>query len=619
MNLILIPIILPIVSALALLLISERTRYLKELLAAGVSIVTLLAAVSLFLLQPQTFDCRWLGAMNFTLHTDGLSAFVMLAVSLFSAAVAVYSFGFQNKGPSKWFFFSLLMTQGFSSGAVLADNLVAMLFFWEGLLVFLYVFIAASQNTHAAKRAAMKAFLINAVTDLCLLAGITITGYIAGTMSMSEIAANKLTLDYGWSIFAYVLLMIGAVSKAGAFPFHTWMPDAATDSSAPFMAFIPSSIDKLLGVYFLARASIYLFSLNGYMQLVLMTLGALTIIIAMMMAVVQTDYRKLLTYSTVGQTGYMILGIGTLNPIGIAGGLFHMINHATYKSALFMTSGAVERQAGTSDMSKLGGLFRAMPVTGLCFLVAAAAISGIAPLNGFFSKELIFKGTLHTGYTVFFVIAEIGSFLTLASLLKLGHAVFFGQRPENLKETKESPFSMLAPMLVLAGICLAFGFGGRLPAELFISPALNALGLPAGELWGFHPDKLFFISVIVILAAVINHMLGLAAAGGKAANAANHIRFAPGLKGIYDLAERRTFDIYEQAMERLVPAASRLLFRVDRTMDWMLDTLPSGVAGSFGRASRAFHNGSYPLYLALTLGGAVAYLIILAGQNGGLK
>ncbi|HBB65983.1 MAG TPA: proton-conducting membrane transporter, partial [Elusimicrobia bacterium] len=116
------------------------------------------------------------------------------------------------------------MTQGFAAGAALADNMVAMLFFWEGLLVFLYTFIALSQNTHAAKRTAMKAFLINAVTDLCLLAGVTITGYIAGTMSMSDISANKLTLDYGWSLFAYVLLLIGAVSKAGAFPFHTWIP-----------------------------------------------------------------------------------------------------------------------------------------------------------------------------------------------------------------------------------------------------------------------------------------------------------------------------------------------------------------------------------------------------------
>ena len=110
-----------------------------------------------------------------------------------------------------------------------------MLFFWEGLLVFLYAFIALSNGTGQAKRTAKKTFLINAATDLCLLTGITITGYLAGTMNMSEIASNKITLDYGWAIFAYLLLMTGAVSKAGAFPFHTWIPDAASDSNAAFM------------------------------------------------------------------------------------------------------------------------------------------------------------------------------------------------------------------------------------------------------------------------------------------------------------------------------------------------------------------------------------------------
>jgi hypothetical protein len=174
-------------------------------------------------------------------------------------------------------------------------------------------------------------------------------------------------------------------------------------------------------------------------------------------------------------------------------------------------------------------------------------------------------------------------------------------------------------MLALTGICLVFGFGGRLPMEMFIAPSLKALSVTGGVLWGFHFDKMYFISVILLLAAVINHMLGLSAAGGKVAAAADYIRFAPGLKGIYDLAERRTFDLYEQVMERVVPAVSRLLFKADRALDWLLDTMPSGAAGSLGLASRRFHNGSYPLYLALTLCGAAAYLIILAGQNGGLK
>ncbi|HAT72185.1 MAG TPA: proton-conducting membrane transporter [Elusimicrobia bacterium] len=614
MNIILIPIVLPLVTALALLLICEKTKYLKELLAIGAAAVSLLAAASIFLLPVQSLSCAWLGGgITFTLVADNLSAFLLLAVSLFSLAISVFSSSNPNKGPAKWFFFNLLMTQGFAAGAALADNMLAMLFFWEGLLVFLYTFIALSQNNHAARRTAMKAFLINAATDLALLAGVTITAYIAGTMSMSEISHNKLTLDYGWSIFAYVLLLIGAVSKAGAFPFHTWIPDAATDSSAAFMAYVPAAIDKLLGIYFLARASIYLFTLNGTMQLVLMTLGAVTILVAVMMAFVQKDYKRLLSYHAVSQTGYMILGIGTLNPIGIAGGLFHMINHATYKSCLFMTSGSVERQAGTTDLSKLGGLFRAMPITGLCFLIAAAAISGIAPLNGFFSKELVYKGTLDTGYTVFFLAAELGSFLTLASFLKLGHSVFFGERPENLKDTKEAPFSMLLPMLTLAGICVAFGFGARLPTEWLISPALTGMGVSHPTLSGFHFDKLYFVSVIVILAAVMNHMIGLALGGGKASKSSDHIHYAPVLKETYAMAERRVFDLYEVLMDRVVPAVSLALFKVDRFFDWALDTVPSSLGGFFGGTSRSFHNGSYPLYMALTLACAAVYILLAGG------
>jgi len=602
MNLILIPIILPLASALVLLIPAGRTRYLKETLAVCAAAVSLLAATSIFISRPEPLSMAWLNeAITFTLRADSLSAFLLLAVSLFSLAISLYSFSFPwatgsegNNSGAKWFFFNLLMTQAFAAGAVLADNLVAMLFFWEGLLVFLYTFIALSQNNHAARRTAMKAFLINAATDLCLLAGVTITGYIAGTMSMTEISANKLTLDYGWSLFAYVLLLIGAVSKAGAFPFHTWIPDAATDSSAPFMAYVPAAIDKLLGIYFLARASIYLFALDGNMQLVLMTLGAVTILVAVMMALVQKDYKRLLSYHAVSQTGYMILGIGTLNPIGIAGGLFHMINHATYKSCLFMTAGSVERQTGTSDISKLGGLFTLMPVTGLCFIIAA-------------------KGTLDTGYTVFFLAAELGSFLTLASFLKLGHSVFFGPRPEKLNETREAPISMILPMLGLAAVCLAFGFGARLPIETFISPALTGLGLQHETLWGFHPDKLYFISVIVILAALINHIVGVAAGEGKASKASDLIHYAPGLKETYAMAENKTFDLYEQLMDRAVPPVAKFLSKTDGFFDWVLDTMPSAAAGGFGRTISRFHNGSYPLYMALTIIGAAVYILLAGG------
>jgi NADH-quinone oxidoreductase subunit L len=461
----------------------------------------------------------------------------------------------------------------------------------------------------------MKAFLINGVTDLCLLVGICITGYIAGTFSMTDIAANKLTLD-GWAALGYILMLIGALSKAGAIPFHTWIPDAATDSNAPFMALVPAAVDKLLGIYLLTRISVYLFALNGAAQLGLMALGALTLLIAVMMAFVQNDYKRLLSYHAVSQTGYMILGIGTLNPIGIAGGLFHMVNNAVYKSCLFLTAGSVERQTGSNDLSKLGGLFGAMPVTALCFIISAAAISGIAPLNGFFSKEMIYAGTLGTGYNIFFLAAELGSVLTLASFLKLGHAAFFGKRPEHLKDTKEAPFTTLLPMALLAAVCVAFGFGAKLPVDFLLTPSLQSLGISHEEaLAGFHFNKLFWASIVVILVALVNHMFGLAAGKGKPSKASDHIHYAPGLKELYAMAEQRVFDPYEQIMKR-VPSAAGILYRIDRFFDYLTDDLPSFIAGSFAGVSQRFHTGSYPLYMALTIAGFVVYILITANYGG---
>ena len=141
-------------------------------------------------------------------------------------------------------------------------------------------------------------------------------------------------------------------------PFHTWIPDAAVDAPLPFMAFLPASLEKLLGIYLLARISLDMFKLSGgsWISMLLMTIGAITILLAVMMALVQKDYKRLLSYHAVSQVGYMILGIGTCLPIGIIGGLFHMINHALYKSCLFLTGGSVEKQTGTTDLAKLGGI-----------------------------------------------------------------------------------------------------------------------------------------------------------------------------------------------------------------------------------------------------------------------
>ena len=330
------------------------------------------------------------------------------------------------------FYCYLLVTLAMTNGAVLADNLVLMLFFWEGLLLTLFGLIAIGRP--GAYKTAIKAFIIVGISDLCLMIGIGLTGYLAGTMTISKIS---LSVD-SWAALAFILMMIGAISKAGSVPFHTWIPDAAVDAPLPFMAFLPASLEKLLGIYLLARISLDMFKLTAgsWLSILLMTIGAITILLAVMMALVQKDYKRLLSYHAVSQVGYMILGIGTCLPVGIIGGLFHMINNALYKSCLFLTGGAVEKQTGTTDLAKLGGIGIKMPVTFMCFVITAVSISGVPPFNGFFSKELIYDAALERG-TIFYLAAILGTFFTAASFLKLGHAAFLGKMSESNKNVRE--------------------------------------------------------------------------------------------------------------------------------------------------------------------------------------
>jgi len=202
------------------------------------------------------------------------------------------------------------------------------------------------------------------------------------------------------------------------------------------------------------------------------------------MAMVQHDLRKLLSFHAVSQVGYMVLGIGTGTPIGVAGGLFHMLNHAIYKGCLFLTAGAVEKRAGTMDLARLGGLGKLMPVTFVAFGIAALAISGIPPFNGFVSKWMVYQGLVEAGidrYWIFLVAAMFGSALTLASFVKVGHAVFLGERPRELSSVSEVGPSMRVPYLVLATLCIVFGIAAQVPLFYFIGPAvgLEFAGFPA--------------------------------------------------------------------------------------------------------------------------------------------
>jgi NADH-quinone oxidoreductase subunit L len=597
---------IPAAAGVICLLASWKVRWFAPLVAVIASAVQVTVAVALFSTDA-SLNIPWMGyGLQFSLKLSRMSAFIVLAIAGFSLLVSVYSASSMARAPSTRRFFAwILLTVAMASGVALADNLILLLVFGEGLLLTLFGMI--SSGTRRSYRTAIKAVIIVGSTDLCMMFGVILAGRLAGTLSMSAI---RLPVD-GVGGIAFVLMMIGALGKAGAMPFHSWIPDAALDAPLPFMALLPASIDKLLGIYLLARISLDLFILTpgSWVSVLLMSIGAVTIILAVMMALVQKDYKRLLSYHAISQVGYMVLGIGTALPIGIVGGIFHMINHAMYKSCLFLTGGAVEKQAGSTNLEELGGLARAMPVTAICFFVAAASISGVPPFNGFFSKEMVYHSALESGW-IFYAVALMGSFFTAASFLKLGHAAFFGKRT-HAREIKEAPLPMLIPMIVLAALCILFGVRNSLPLGGLIQPAVGTVVTGGKSFAGFPSSFLLVgLTVAALLLAILDHWYGVRRTG-RGLGAVDHIHHAPILWPLYSVVEKGRLDPYFVGRWIILGLATAL-WGIDRAIDWVYNTLVVKTALGVSRLARQAHNGNVNRYILWSLAGAAAVIISAA-------
>ena len=576
---ILVPIIVPAIAGGLCLLVPRRIRFVREAVSLVALGWALVAALQLFGLWPLSYVKDWVVLGGFTAQFDLLlnhfSAFVIVFVALFGLGIGLYSVSWLSKEhDGRRFYAFLLWTIAASCGAVLANSLLVLLIFWEALTAILFVYVNTGRKKLDASQGAAKSFVMLGLSDAALFIAIAFIWVRYGTLSMSELS---IFVGDAMTTTIYILMMIGAITKAGAMPFHTWIPAAAKGAPTPVMALLPASIDKLLGIYLLARITLDIFSIGHGMMLLLMIIGAVTILGAVLMALIQHDLKVLLSYHAISQVGYMVLGIGTGIPIGIAGGIFHMLNHAIYKACLFLCAGSIEKQAGTTEISKLGGLAKAMPVTFVTCAIAAFAISGIPPFNGFVSKWMVYSGLVELGargasyYWIFLVAALFGSALTLASFVKVLYSGFLGQRPSNLARVREAPWAMQVPMIVLALLCVAFGVWAKFPIDRFINPIVHgavATGV-AGELdigvgmWNpGAATSLIVLGIVVGLLVVLGGKLsklrvGHVFIGGQKPPESldtmhvsgtgfyNTIRETKGLSGLFANAEQRVFDVYE--------------------------------------------------------------------------
>jgi NADH-quinone oxidoreductase subunit L len=614
-NLLLIPILLPAALAVLFFLVPKRVRFVREILSVAGSLALLYIAFALFKVKPLGLKIDWLGmGIDFDLRLFHFAGFILIGLAGFLFLISLYSTVKMKDSPRvREYYTYVFLSAALANGAVLSNNFVPLVFFWEGLLLTVYGLITIGGKD--ANRTAVKALIINGFCDFAMILGIGLLWSMTGTLTLSEISVKP----EGLAAVSFILMMIGAIGKAGAMPFHTWIPDAAIDAPVSFMAFMPAAFEKLLGIYLLARITLDLFQLEARttMSIVLMTIGALTIVLAVLMAFIQKDFKKLLSFHAVSQVGYMILGIGTGIPVGIAGGIFHMINNALYKCGLFLSAGSVEHRAGTTELKKLGGLAREMPLTAAGFAVCALAISGVWPLNGFVSKEMVFHGALETGYKVFAVAAWVGAIFTFASFLKAGHAIFLGARSQDVPKVKESPSPLVIPILILALLSIAFGVYNKLPLNEFIQPIL-AGHAEAGAHLDFSAHALSLlnpvagISILCLIIALGLHFYGWNRSGRKAYLASEPIHNLPVIHNLYNLSEARFFDLYEQGV-KFLKGLSLVLFRtVDRPIDFFFEKVVTAVGAQLASLFQKAHNGQYANYLAWCLAGLLAIVGIVS-------
>lgn len=414
-------------------------------------------------------------------YVDALARTTGACIVFFAVLTLLYSWKAMPKnGGRLGYNLYLLLSLATALGAVLTGHLVVLLVCWGLTGIFLYILIGygTKERTPAT---AKKAFIIIGGTDAFMMLGVVLIGQITGSFNMAHI---HLSLAEPAALLAFLCLLAGVLAKAGVLPFHTWVPDTAEDAPTPVTAFLPAAVDKLLGIYLLARMVLDLFVMTPGMNAVLLALGAVTIAVAGVMMLMQQDFKRLLAFCAISQAGYVLLGIGTGHPLGIAGGLFHMVNHAIYKSCLFFSGGAVEQRVRTTDMERMGGLARPMPVIFTCFLIGALAVSGVPPLNGFVSKWMVYQGIIEAGreggglWVLWLAVAMFGSALTLAGMMKTVHAIFLGQpshdRPADTGPHESTPWPMSFPPLLLASLSILFGIGAYdLPLKYLIFPILE--------------------------------------------------------------------------------------------------------------------------------------------------
>jgi multicomponent K+:H+ antiporter subunit A len=492
------------------LLASLSIRAGRTFCAATAGSVTAIALLLLAFQGPavlsgQTIVTRisWLPTLglNANLMLDGLGLLFAGMILGIGLLVIIYArFYLAASDPMGRFFAFIMLFQGAMVGIVLSDNILLLLIFWE--LTSLSSFLLIGYWTHLpeGRQGARMALTVTGAGGLAMIAGMLILGNIAGSYDLSVILTARDAIQASdWYLPALLLILIGAFTKSAQFPFHFWLPHAMA-APTPVSAYLHSATMVKAGIFLLARMWPVLSGTDAWF-IIVTTTGLATMLLGAKVALFKSDLKALLAYSTISHLGLvtMLLGMGTKAAAAVA--IFHIINHATFKAALFMTAGIVDHGVHSRDLSRLGGLRHLMPLTFAIAAISALSMAGLPPFNGFLSKELMLEEAAHTTWFnspwLLGVLATVGALLSVGYSFRFLSATFFGPARDDYPHHPHDPgFGLWVAPAILAALVIIIGVAPMTSVGWLVDSATSAVtgapysvkithwhGLDAPALW----------------------------------------------------------------------------------------------------------------------------------------
>jgi multicomponent Na+:H+ antiporter subunit D len=465
---------------LALFILAPLIGLIVLNLPLGKASARLAVAVGLVLSLAQVIAAAWhpaelfaapgmlSGLFSFALAYDNLSLVMLLIIGVI-AAIAIMIAAASLKEPRSLFHFAnlLLVAMIGMNGLALVSDLFSLYVFLEITSVASFILIALNR-TGPGLEGAFKYVIMSAVAGVMMIGAIALLLLTTGSTSFSVVAAAfkaNSSHDF-YTKLAMGLFVCGLFIKGGLVPFHGWVLGAYSAAPTATSVLLAGIASKISGIYILIRLVVSVFGFDPGVNQVLLFVGALSAVVGALAALGQTDFKRLLAYSSISQMGYILLGLGCGSELGLLGAVFHFFNHAMFKSQLFVNAAALEDQLGTTDMNKMGGLGARMPWTSTTSILAALSTAGVPPLSGFWSKLIIIIALWQANSMGYSMLAVAVSVLTLAYMLMMQRKVFFGHLDESLKTVREARFGLVAPAVILAAITV--GVGVAIPFLAFV-------------------------------------------------------------------------------------------------------------------------------------------------------